>query len=188
MVNLPTCMLHMANVCDQKQIGGSHGAVCKAIATKFPGINFIVQDLEHVIATAPPLTTEQSESITYQVHDFLTPQPVKDADVYFLRWILHNWSDKYSVRILQNLIPALKPGARIVLNENVLPPPGVLPRLREERLRSMDLTMKEIQNSQERELDEWKVLFEQADPRFKFKGATQPEGSMQCLIEAVWAP
>ena len=52
----------------------------------------------------------------------------------------------------------------------------------------MDLTMKEIQNSQERELDEWKSLFERADPRFTFKGAMQPEGSALWLLEAVWTP
>lgn len=69
-------------------------------------------------------------------HDFLLEdQPVKGADVYFFRWILHNWSDKYCVKILRGLIPALKPGAKIILNDNVLPQPGVLSRWQENRLR-----------------------------------------------------
>lgn len=68
-------------------------------------------------------------------HDFLTEQPVHGADVYFFRWILHNWSDKYCVKILKNLIPALKPGAKVVINDNVLPQPGVLSQWQEERLR-----------------------------------------------------
>lgn len=38
--------------------------------------------------------------------DFLeTEQPVKDADVYFMRAVLHNWPDEYCVRILRNLLP-----------------------------------------------------------------------------------
>jgi hypothetical protein len=46
-------------------------------------------------------------------HDFFTPQPVKDADIYLYRWIFHNWDDEKSISILRNLIPALKKGAMI---------------------------------------------------------------------------
>lgn len=62
--------------------------------------------------------------IQFQAHDFYTPQPVKDADVYFFRWICHNQSDKYGIKMMQQLIPALKKGARIVINDNCLPKPG----------------------------------------------------------------
>jgi hypothetical protein len=69
-------------------------------------------------------------------HDFFTPQTVV-ADVYLLRWILHNWSDKYCMRILRALIPALKPGARVVVNEDVRPAfdSPILSRWREEKMR-----------------------------------------------------
>ena len=50
----------------------------------------------------------------------------------------------------------------------------------------MDATMLEIYNAKERELDEWKTLFEQADKRFKFKGMTQPSGSRLALLETIW--
>lgn len=42
------------------------------------------------------------------------------ANVYFLRWITHDWSDKYALMILRNLIPALKDGARIIVYDRVL--------------------------------------------------------------------
>lgn len=73
--------------------------------------------------------------VQFMTHDFLTEQPVQGADVYFFRWIFHNWSDKYCVKILKSLIPALKPGAKIVINDNVLPQPGVLSQWQEARLR-----------------------------------------------------
>jgi hypothetical protein len=104
-------------------------------------------------------------------------QPVKNADVYFFRLIFHNWSDKYCVQILQNLVPALKKATRIVINDNVLPEPGELPVWREEKIRSMDLTMLELCNSRERELGDWVSLFVQADARFRFVGGKQPVGS-----------
>lgn len=122
-------------------------------------------------------------------YDFLAQtQPVRDADVYFFRWILHNWSDKYCMLILRNLIPALKPGALVIVADNVLPPPGVLPRWREERVRSMDLTMKELQNARERELHDWRALFERTDSRFRFRKAEQPPGSMLWMMEILWEP
>lgn len=52
--------------------------------------------------------------------------------------------------------------------------------------RSMDLTMLELQNSRERELDDWEALFAAADRRFAWKGGKQPRGSRLWILEAVW--
>jgi len=52
--------------------------------------------------------------------------------------------------------------------------------------RAMDLTMLELQNARERELDDWAGLFKQADARFKFLGGKQPPGSNLWIMEAVW--
>jgi hypothetical protein len=50
----------------------------------------------------------------------------------------------------------------------------------------MDLTTLEIGNAKERDLGEWKSLFEHADPRFIFKGIKQPLGSRLAILEAMW--
>jgi hypothetical protein len=52
----------------------------------------------------------------------------------------------------------------------------------------MDLTMLELLNAKERDVDDWTELFAMADPRFKFLGATQPAGSRMSIMEAVWEP
>jgi hypothetical protein len=118
------------------QVGGSQGSACFAIAEKFPSLSFVVQDLERVITAAErQVPSHLAHRVKFATHDFLIEQPVHGADVYFFRWILHNWSDKYCVKILENLIPALKPGARIVVNDNVLPRPGAMSRWQENRLR-----------------------------------------------------
>ena len=46
--------------------------------------------------------------------------------------------------------------------------------------------MLEIQNSRERDMDDWKDLFEMADPRFKFMGGKLPPGSNLWFLEASW--
>ena len=57
--------------------------------------------------------------------DFFTEQPVS-ADVYHFRSIFLNWSNKYSIKILRNLVPALKPGAKIVVNDFLVPEPNTV--------------------------------------------------------------
>jgi hypothetical protein len=73
------------------------------------------------------LPSELSPRVELEAHDFFTPQSIKHADVYMLRLILHNYPDKYSIKILQNLVPALKNGARILVVEGVMPPAKTLP-------------------------------------------------------------
>ena len=68
-------------------------------------------------------------------HDFFTEQPVRNANVYYFRWIFHNWSDKYAVKILKCLTPALKIGARILINEYCLPEPGAVSYYQEKPMR-----------------------------------------------------
>lgn len=104
-------------------VGGSHGQVSIAIAEKFPDVTCIVQDLDGTISGLC-VPDSLSHRVHGMPHDFMTPQPIRGADVYLLRWILHDWSDKYAIKILQNLIPGLKAGAIVVINDICIPEPG----------------------------------------------------------------
>ena len=102
-------------------VGGGQGAVSIALAKATKNIGFVVQDLDGTIQDGRnALPEELKKRVDFQAHDFFTEQPVKYADIYFFRWILHDWSDKYAARILQNLIPAMKEGTRIVVYEWLL--------------------------------------------------------------------
>ena len=64
-------------------------------------------------------------------HDFFEPEPSDLSSrsgnlVFFLRMILHDWPDKYCIKILKNLIPALKDGGIVLINESVVPPMGTV--------------------------------------------------------------
>jgi hypothetical protein len=54
-------------------------------------------------------------------HDFLQPQPVKDAAVFLLRHILHDWQTSTARTILQRLAEAAAPSTRLVIIDQVLP-------------------------------------------------------------------
>jgi trans-aconitate methyltransferase len=113
-------------------LGGSHGHAANALARKYPHLNLTVQDLPEVVAVAK---AEAGLNVKFMAHDFFNEQPVKDADVYMFRWILHNWPDKYCVKILRALISALKKGARVLVMDMVVPPPGVLGNEADRKLR-----------------------------------------------------
>ncbi|RDL40163.1 S-adenosyl-L-methionine-dependent methyltransferase [Venustampulla echinocandica] len=170
-------------------MGGNQGYISFAIAEKFTKLNFIVQD------TAGMRTTETigavpenlKDRVTLTTHDFFTPQTVV-ADVYFFRWIFHGFSEKYCIEILQALAPALKKGARIVINDGTLPEPNTVTYLEEKTMRTMDIMMQVTVNAREREVDDWKELFQAADQRYKFLKAWKPEKSRMWLIEAEWDP
>lgn len=115
-------------------IGGSMGHASIAIARKNPHIHCVVQDLKRVFdgVEVPP---DLRDRVSFMPHDFLTDQPVKDADVYFLRWILHDWSDLYAVRILRALIPALRTGVKVVLHDTCVPEVGTVSLFKQRHFR-----------------------------------------------------
>ncbi|KAH3906782.1 elsinochrome C biosynthesis cluster protein B elcB [Parastagonospora nodorum] len=168
-------------------VGGSGGHGSRALASAFPGLNFVVQDLPDTIENAKAaLNTDESklhaDRVRFMSHDFFTPQPVVDGDIYFLRMIIHDWPDETAITILAHLRDALKkPGARIVIMDTILPQPGTVSLLQERQLRVRDLTMMQVFNAKEREYDTWKALVEKVGLRIIH--VEQPEGSNMGLLE-----
>lgn len=168
-------------------VGGSHGSISIVLAQSFPSLHFIVQDQPKVVQEGrAKLPTGLQGRLAFIEHDFFSEQPIKSADVYLLRWILHDWPDAYAVKILRALIPALKRGARVRICEQVLPEPGALSPYQTRGLRSMDLAMLEFHNAKERDVDDWVHLFHKADKRFHIVEIRQPPGSRLSMIEVCW--
>lgn len=107
-------------------VGGGDGTFAMALAERHPQLkHIIVQDVAATVERASSLRSQhESDVISFQTHDFFSAQPVKHADVYFLRKILHDWPDEYAIKILQQLVPAMKSGARVLINDHCMPPPG----------------------------------------------------------------
>lgn len=119
-------------------VGGGLGHISQALVGHSPSVKCIVQDSFDVIMQAQEsLHANLRGRISFQTHDFFKEQPVKGADVYLLRLILHDWSDKYAKLIIKALIPALKPNAKVVINDRVIPEFGEADYLREREARSV---------------------------------------------------
>lgn len=46
--------------------------------------------------------------------------------------------------------------------------------------------MKEVCNAQERDLADWKAIFDKADSRFRFTGTKKTAHAKFDIIEAIW--
>ena len=65
----------------------------------------MVQDLPEVQAAFDVLVSDNLQSrLSFQPHDFMTPQPRHDTDVFLIRHVLHDWPDAIAVKIFENLI------------------------------------------------------------------------------------
>lgn len=168
-------------------LGGASGQAFATVARANPKMRCVVQELPEVLAKAryqaPP---DVADRVEFPPHDFFEPQAVK-ADVYLLHQIFHNWGDEYCIKILQALIPALEVGAKVLINDTVVPPLGVLPALQERGIRAMNMIMMSLFNAREREAKDWIRLFYGADPRFQKVRVWKPKDSHLALVEATWS-
>lgn len=117
-------------------VGGSQGSVGAAIVQALPSLHCIVQDQADVVKLGQQnLPPGLRARVTFMKHDFFEEQPIQAAKVYLLRWILHDWSDKYAIRILKALVPALTQDSKVIICEHVLPEPGTIPIYQERAMR-----------------------------------------------------
>ena len=167
-------------------MAGATGNISIAIARAFPSLNFVVQDLPHMVPHAETnIPADLKSRINVQAYDFFTPQPMSGADVYFYRNDFHNWSDTYALKMLDALKPALKKEARLLIIDIVLPQKGAVDAFDEKIVRTLDLVMLQSINARERELRDWTGLLERSGG-WKYVDAKQPEGSKLWIMEWAW--
>ncbi len=94
---------------------GQHAGFFKKQYPDLPG-RIVVQDLPATLAHAPKI-----EGVEFAAHDFFTPQPIQGAKFYYMRHILHDWTDEECLRIFKNIVSAMGPESLIVIEELVLP-------------------------------------------------------------------
>ncbi|KAI1084253.1 putative O-methyltransferase [Whalleya microplaca] len=165
-------------------VGGGDGHVSRALSKAHPRLNMVVEDLPDVVAAAEQASP--ANRVLYQAYDFFLTQPVAGADVYLFRWVFHDWPDHYVVRILRAQVPALRKGARILVNESLSSPPGSLPLTLERTIRFIDLLMLTTNNSRLRTMAEWQDIFTAADSRFGTVRSFSVQGAALAILEVIW--
>jgi Transcriptional regulator len=160
-------------------IAGGHGFLLATVLKSNPAAKGILFDQPQVIAGADEVLA--AEGVAGRVEkvsgDFFVSIPV-EADIYLLKFILHDWNDAQSVAILGNLAKSAKPGAKVLLVESVVEEDDSVPSMS----KIMDLNMLAMTSGKERTAKEYADLFEKTG--FKLTRVIQTPSPMQ-IVEAV---
>lgn len=135
---------------------------------------FVLQDLSFVLAGIEELDPR----IERIEHDFNKPQPIKGARAYFMRDILHNYSDGECLHILTQLKNAMLPGYSKLLICNIILKDG------EASLRQtgLDIGMLALHSGKQRDEGQWQSLLSQSG--LKILAVHHPPGDGDGIIEA----
>jgi O-methyltransferase len=165
------------------------------LAKKFPNLAITVQDLPQARTVFDKnITDDLKPRVTFDAHDFFKPQTIQ-ADIFMIKLILHDWPDNESVQILRNLVPAMRPGSRVLFidyvgKQDTLAAEGSdsLPRSIQQFGTSTDLRMMALFSAKERPVDAWKDIFRKADERFDLVRVEANPLTFMVIMEAVWKP
>ncbi|KAH8197137.1 hypothetical protein TruAng_008703 [Truncatella angustata] len=174
-------------------VGGSAGSDAIRLARQFSGMSVTVQDLKHAgPAFEAALPQDLSDRVRFVEHSFFNVQPVT-ADIYLLKMILHDWPDAECAQILRNLIPAMKPGAKVILIEYIggageenSEATEAIPLSSKQYGTATDLRLMAMFNGKERPISAWKSIFDIADPRFNVRATKVAPSGFFGIVEASW--
>ncbi|KAK5653171.1 hypothetical protein OQA88_9270 [Cercophora sp. LCS_1] len=175
--------------------GGDMADSAGAVAEAYPwnslppgSLVMDVQDFEDLKDDSSKLVKGRrvADRVSFTPHDFFERQPIatRDAAVFFLRNIMHDWSDLCCRRILNPIVDAMGPGSRIIISDIVLLEINTGPKFQEARVRALDLTMLSLFNAKERSCEDWERLFTSVDSRLKITSVIgKPKLKRDSIIE-----
>ncbi|KAI5814555.1 S-adenosyl-L-methionine-dependent methyltransferase [Pyronema omphalodes] len=108
-------------------VGGGVGGFSLQLSKNYQNLKFVIQDREQAVKQGKhdvwPKENPQAIAdgrVQFMPHDFFKTNPVKGADVYWLRYILHDWSDEYCVKILSSIRESMAPNSKILICDQVM--------------------------------------------------------------------
>jgi len=167
--------LDVSNVVSVVDVGGADGAFVAELLQRHPHLHGVVFDLAAVVPGVAEEARRRGldKRLTAAAGDFFVEAPA--ADLYLLKFILHDWDDESCRTILRNIRQAMNPGARVVIVEMTVGQNALSAVL-------LDLAMMSNFTGREREASEFERLLESADLKAE---RISPLRAPYQLIEAV---
>ncbi|HEX5688446.1 MAG TPA: methyltransferase, partial [Roseiflexaceae bacterium] len=159
-------------------VGGSHGRLLAALLQANPAARGVLFDRPNVIAEAREVMRGfgLNGRVELAEGDFFEAAP-PGADVYLLKWILHDWDDAQSLTILKNIHRVATSDSKLLIVERLLPS-AVEPS----PVHLMDLHMLVLTGGRERSREQFAALLSSAGYRLE---RIMPLPHSLNLIEAV---
>ncbi|XP_078166000.1 trans-resveratrol di-O-methyltransferase-like [Carex rostrata] len=137
-------------------VGGGRGAMAEIISKHFRHVKCSVLDLPHVVGDI-----SNDGIVKFVSGDMFNHIP--PADAILLKWILHDWSNKDCIKILQrcrDAIPSGEDGGKIIILEAVVGSTSDM--ISDEPQLLYDMLMLAGTGGEERDENEWKKIFKEA--------------------------
>jgi hypothetical protein len=156
-------------------VGGGTGQLVRELMRANAGLHGLVLDLPQAAAAARQAAAEEGlgERFSAVAGDFFAAVP--GADLYLLKAVMHDWDDDSCVRILRNCRAAARPGARMIVIENV-----IRDLARDRFATLLDMNMLAVTTGQERDLAGYDALFAAAGWQ---RTAVRPLPGARSLLE-----
>lgn len=135
-------------------VGGGNGSFVRAIVQQHRQPTGVVVDLPYMESQAVASIEHDrlGNRCRFEAHDIFESVPA-GGDIYLLRFILHDWNDDESARILKTLRAAMAPAGRVLIVEMLVPDtnePGFV--------QLMDINMLVMTGGRERTATEYGAL------------------------------
>lgn len=144
-------------------VGGGQGMVLTAILAAHPAVRGVLFDRPSVVDGARARIAEAGLADRCELlgGDFFATAPA-GCDAYIIKNVLHDWDDEACIRILRQVAGHMAKHAKVLVFEQVLPPPGV-PAF----AKIADLEMLVATDGRERTDAEFGALFAEAGMRLE---------------------
>ncbi|EAT79368.2 hypothetical protein HBI56_051040 [Parastagonospora nodorum] len=113
-------------------IGGGVGGGTMPVIKAFKDLKLVVQDIPDTRSNFERVWNEDCPEairdgrVKFAVHDFFTPQ-TEEANIYFMRHVIHDWPDAECVKILENTAAKMTSSTKLLICEHVVLPSYRLP-------------------------------------------------------------
>lgn len=144
-------------------VGGGTGNMLATIFERHPIRSGVLFELPRVVREASALLDERgvADRITCEAGNFFEQVP-EGGDVYVLSHILHDWRREECLSVLRNCRAVMKPDARLLIVEMVLPEDGS-----QHLGYELDIVMLALTGGRERTKPEYAALLEEAGLRLE---------------------
>lgn len=116
----------------------------------------VLQDQAHVIPNVP--ADMHDPDFSYVPYDFFTPQPIKGAQSYTPKGVIHDWTESKALQILRNTASALQKGySKLWILDGVVPDTGA-----DKIMAGLGIGMMALFGACERTREQWESLLRDA--------------------------
>jgi ubiquinone/menaquinone biosynthesis C-methylase UbiE len=159
-------------------LGGGLGSMISAILKANQNLSGVLFDAPSVIEKAKDYLAANGVSDRCETigGNFFEAVP-EGGDLYYMRWIIHDWDDDLSIKILKNIRQVIPADGKLLLLEAVVPDDN-----KPHFSKFMDLIMLAMTGGCERTAKQYEALLEKAG--FKVTNVI-PTNSFMSIVEAV---